>query len=196
MLRLVRALRPLRAIRKFPELRRTVEAFLRAVPALSTVAALTVFFFLVFGVVGVEMFEGEFHHRCAAEASPIELDASVPDSAVLPGAGDPGQLRSLLSPPPSLSMQLMANAPPNTTMAAAATAAAGAASSARHLRGGGGGGSGGGDLDDLGLCGSGSQAACNAGFECLNFRANPPASSTSGNFDTIGGAGVLILQVR
>lgn len=54
-IRLVRALRPLRTIRNFPELRRMVEAFLRAGPALSTVAALTAFFFLVFGIIGVEV---------------------------------------------------------------------------------------------------------------------------------------------
>ena len=87
MLRLVRALRPLRAIRKFPELRRTVEAFLRAVPALSTVAGLTAFFFLVFGVVGVEMYEGVFHHRCASTVSPGELEAAGVAGGISGGDG-------------------------------------------------------------------------------------------------------------
>lgn len=63
-IRLVRALRPLRTIRNFPELRRMVEAFLRAGPALSTVTALTAFFFLVFGIVGVELYKGSLHTRC------------------------------------------------------------------------------------------------------------------------------------
>ena len=67
-LRLVRVLRPLRTIRTFPELRRTVEGFLRAIPALSTVAALTCFFFLVFGVFGIEIFAGSFHTRCIDDA--------------------------------------------------------------------------------------------------------------------------------
>ena len=65
-LRALRALRPLRSIRSFPELRRTVVAFLKAGPALSSVVGLTIFFFLVFGIVGVELYEGALHHRCAA----------------------------------------------------------------------------------------------------------------------------------
>ena len=63
-LRMARALRPLRTIQRFPELRRVVEAFFRAGPALSTVSALTAFFILVFGVIGVEVFAGAFHQRC------------------------------------------------------------------------------------------------------------------------------------
>ena len=50
---LARALRPLRTLRNFPVLRRTVVAFLKAGPALTSVVAFTLFFYIVFGIVGV-----------------------------------------------------------------------------------------------------------------------------------------------
>lgn len=74
-LRVLRSLRPLRTIRQFPEVRRTIEAFLKAGAALSTVAALTAFFFLVFGIVGMEMFQGTLHTRCAYD--PLVSDAEA-----------------------------------------------------------------------------------------------------------------------
>jgi hypothetical protein len=87
-LQLARALRPLRSIRSFPELRRTVVAFLKAGPALSSVVGLTVFFFLVFGIVGVELYEGALHHRCAppAAVNASDLDLSPAEWQAARGA--------------------------------------------------------------------------------------------------------------
>ena len=76
-LQIARALRPLRTLRSFPELQRVVASFLAAAPALSSVMAFTVFFFLVSGTVGVELLQGSLHHRCAIAADEGELDVDL-----------------------------------------------------------------------------------------------------------------------
>lgn len=79
-MRLLRAFRPLRAIKQAPALRRTVVAFLNSIPALSTIAGLTASFILVFGVFGVELFAGAFRDRCDAVSDGLQtvnVDAEV-----------------------------------------------------------------------------------------------------------------------
>ena len=76
-LRAFRALRPLRALRRVPGMPLLVQSILDVLPKMANVFALCGFVFLVFGIVGVELFKGSLHHRCALPG----LDASSSASA-------------------------------------------------------------------------------------------------------------------
>jgi hypothetical protein len=62
-LRLLRVLRPLRLLSKNEGMQMIVDAFLRALPALGYVVVLTAFIFLIFSIVGMSLFLGNFY-RC------------------------------------------------------------------------------------------------------------------------------------
>jgi hypothetical protein len=63
-LRALRAFRPLRTVKRIPGLRVLVETIFAAIPHLTQVASLCLFLFFVFGIIGVEMWKGEFRNRC------------------------------------------------------------------------------------------------------------------------------------
>ena len=211
-LRLVRALRPLRTIRSFPDLRRNVEAFLRAGPALTTVAGLTTFFFLIFGVVGVEMFEGSLHMRCVfapaspstspvpppQPPSPLPRPLPFPPPPPFPPPSVPPPRSPLPPPPPSPSpfsserdRQLSGVGSAHNRELHQAHDAGGpllvycaADASVCGIAAGSSGGSGG----NAGVGGVGG------GGRCEHHRDNPPLSSTHGHFDSIREAFVVLLQ--
>ena len=64
-IRSVRVLRPLRALKKMPGMPMLVGSILNAIPKMRDVALLLGFIVVVFGIVGVELFKGALHHRCA-----------------------------------------------------------------------------------------------------------------------------------
>ena len=64
-LRAFRALRPLRALKRLPGMPMLVEWILSVLPKMGNVLALFGFVFLVFGIVGMELFKGVLHYRCA-----------------------------------------------------------------------------------------------------------------------------------
>ena len=64
-LRAVRALRPLRALKRLPGMPLLIQLIMDVIPKLSTVMLLCGFIFLVFGIVGMEVFKGGMHYRCA-----------------------------------------------------------------------------------------------------------------------------------
>ena len=63
-MRAVRVLRPLRTVNRVPGMRVLVRSLLDALPAMGSVVVLTSFIFLVFGIIGVQLFSGTLHHRC------------------------------------------------------------------------------------------------------------------------------------
>ena len=65
-MRAVRVLRPLRTVNRVPGMRVLVRSLLDALPAMGSVVVLTSFIFLVFGIIGVELFQGMLHDRCYA----------------------------------------------------------------------------------------------------------------------------------
>ena len=65
-LRSFRLLRPLRSISRFPGLRVLVETILSAIPQLGNIMLLATMYFLTFGIVGVQLWRGLFHHRCGS----------------------------------------------------------------------------------------------------------------------------------
>eukprot|EP00756_Hemistasia_phaeocysticola_P018451 Hpha_TRINITY_DN15595_c0_g2::TRINITY_DN15595_c0_g2_i1::g.108714::m.108714/K04842/SCN10A; voltage-gated sodium channel type X alpha len=63
-LRAFRALRPLRSINNIPGLKLIVNSLFLSVKGLLHVLSLVTFFFLVFGILGVQLFMGLFRYRC------------------------------------------------------------------------------------------------------------------------------------
>jgi hypothetical protein len=57
-------MRPLRAITKFPQLRFLVVLLLQSIPMLSNVIGLCCFIFFVFGILGVQLFQGTLRGTC------------------------------------------------------------------------------------------------------------------------------------
>ncbi len=67
VIRSVRALRPLRALKRVPGMPQMIAALMAAMPKLGNVVALCAFIFLVFGIVGMELFKGVLHYRYALD---------------------------------------------------------------------------------------------------------------------------------
>ena len=65
VLRAFRALRPLRALKRVPGMPMLVQWILSVLPKMGNVLMLCGFVFLVFCIVGMELFKGALHNRCA-----------------------------------------------------------------------------------------------------------------------------------
>ena len=76
-LRAFRALRPLRALKRVPGMPMLVQWILSVLPKMANVLLLCGFVFLVFGIVGMELFKGSLHQRCAADG----FDAGADEEA-------------------------------------------------------------------------------------------------------------------
>jgi len=63
-LRALRVLRPLRAVNKFPKLKNLVVLLGQCVAKLVTVVGICCFLFLVFGILGVQLYKGTLRGRC------------------------------------------------------------------------------------------------------------------------------------
>ncbi len=62
-LRTVRALRPLRTINRVPGLRVLVVTIINSIPQLNQAAILGLFIFLLFGIIGMQQWQGDMHGR-------------------------------------------------------------------------------------------------------------------------------------
>ncbi|XP_063429093.1 sodium channel protein para-like isoform X4 [Mytilus trossulus] len=60
-LRTLRALRPLRAVSRWEGMRVVVNALIKAIPSIANVLLVCLVFWLIFGIVGVQFFNGKFH---------------------------------------------------------------------------------------------------------------------------------------
>ena len=63
-LRVVRVLRPLRTLSVLPGMRTLIGTVIRAIPMIGNVILLCVFFFTVFGILGLQLFMGAFRNKC------------------------------------------------------------------------------------------------------------------------------------
>lgn len=70
MLRALRVFRPLRTVKRVPSMRRLVSIMLRSIPELGNTIAFMLFFFVVFGIVGIQTFNGSFYQRCRLTEMP------------------------------------------------------------------------------------------------------------------------------
>eukprot|EP00966_Prymnesium_polylepis_P084247 1950179-Prymnesium_polylepis.1 len=71
-LRSIRVLRPLRTVRRIRGMRVVVQSLLHSLPQMATVAALLLFMFILFGVMGIQLFKGQLHWRCVPESIAVE----------------------------------------------------------------------------------------------------------------------------
>ncbi|EGZ10885.1 hypothetical protein PHYSODRAFT_337659 [Phytophthora sojae] len=78
--RAVRVLRPLRSLSAFPGMRRLITALLNAIPALQSVVALQMFAFLIFGILGIQLFGGRMGHVCRLTEFPVRMPATAANS--------------------------------------------------------------------------------------------------------------------
>ncbi|XP_040187412.1 sodium channel protein type 4 subunit alpha isoform X1 [Rana temporaria] len=75
-LRTLRALRPLRALSRFEGMRVVVNALLGAIPSIMNVLLVCLIFWLIFSIMGVNMFAGKFY-RCINTTTSELFDLSV-----------------------------------------------------------------------------------------------------------------------
>ncbi|XP_030077808.1 sodium channel protein type 4 subunit alpha isoform X2 [Microcaecilia unicolor] len=75
-LRTLRALRPLRALSRFEGMRVVVNALLGAIPSIMNVLLVCLIFWLIFSIMGVNLFAGKFY-RCINTTSSELFDMSV-----------------------------------------------------------------------------------------------------------------------
>ena len=73
-IRALRALRPLRTLRFLPGMPVLIGSIFKSIPPLGNVAGLCSFIFLIFGIVGEELFEGALHYQCHYEGESIPPD--------------------------------------------------------------------------------------------------------------------------
>jgi hypothetical protein len=175
VIRSVRALRPLRALKRVPGMPQMIAALMSAFPKLANVLALCAFIFLVFGIVGMELFKGALRSRCYALSPPPP----------------PAPLLHLVNGVP---IDVPAPSPPTASVAAqqALLDAAALGSRARRaapvgvapL-----------DEDDF-VCSDGgvpgAQGTCEPGEVCLYYGYNPAYGTES--FDSITAACMTIFQ--
>ncbi|OQR96937.1 Voltage-gated Ion Channel (VIC) Superfamily [Achlya hypogyna] len=73
-LRILRVLRPLRTLHSFPGLKVLVNGVLSSLPALIDVGILLGFSYLVFAILGMEIWAGAYHNRCRLTEFPVVLN--------------------------------------------------------------------------------------------------------------------------
>jgi voltage-dependent calcium channel L type alpha-1D len=74
--RIIRALRPLKLLKSFEELKNIMAAFSEAVPFLITVSSLLLFFFVLFGTMGVNLFGGALTRVCEVHGNELACTES------------------------------------------------------------------------------------------------------------------------
>ena len=71
-LRALRVIRPLRSVKRVPSMRRLVTIMLRSLPELGNTLVFMLFFFIVFGIIGIQTFHGAIYQRCRLSENPVD----------------------------------------------------------------------------------------------------------------------------
>ena len=74
VLRAVRVLRALRMVNRVPSLKKIVRTLIGAFPELANVVTLFCMFIFLFGILGVNLFEGKLHFRCTEPGALEPID--------------------------------------------------------------------------------------------------------------------------
>ena len=164
VLRAFRALRPLRALKRVPGMPVLVQWILSVLPKMGNVLMLCGFVFLVFGIVGMELFKGSLHYRCA-------LDGFV-ETPGHPSSQDAARLRR----------QLMHLRGRDLKSGGGAGTAGGGAMDHQA------------EFDTGVSCGASSAPAggCPAGSRCMYFDDNPMGGISS--FDSVASAFIAFMS--
>ncbi|KAH9495026.1 Sodium channel protein type 2 subunit alpha [Bulinus truncatus] len=84
-IRTLRALRPLRAVSRWEGMRVVVNALFKAIPSICNVLLVCLVFWLIFGIMGVQLFNGKFH-ACICDGKKCQADV-VPNRTVCESMG-------------------------------------------------------------------------------------------------------------
>lgn len=71
ILRLLRVLRPLRTFKRVPRMRQMVSIILKSLPELVNTLLFLGFFFVVFGILSINSFQGKLYQRCRLYENPV-----------------------------------------------------------------------------------------------------------------------------
>ena len=71
-LRVVRVIRPLKSINAMPSMRQLVSALISSLPELGNVTIFLGFVFILFGILGLQQFNGIVYSRCRMTEKPLE----------------------------------------------------------------------------------------------------------------------------
>ena len=88
-----RALRPLRTLSVLPGMRTLIGTVIRAIPMIGNVILLCVFFFTVFGILGLQLFMGAFRNKCFTARARRDARRTPPTTT-----SSPASTRRLCSP--------------------------------------------------------------------------------------------------
>jgi hypothetical protein len=75
-IRTMRALRPLRALRRFPGMKLAVNCLLKSIPLMFPMALVSFLFFLIFAILGLQLFAGKFWYCYLASGGEVEVEDS------------------------------------------------------------------------------------------------------------------------
>eukprot|EP00392_Amoebophrya_sp_AT5.2_P005420 g5429.t1 len=89
MLRVFRVLRPLRALTTMPEMKVLVNTVLQSIPKLGNVLSMTVFLLFIFGVLGLNLWQGIYERRCRTRGDVRWVTATQPGCTI--GADEEGR---------------------------------------------------------------------------------------------------------
>jgi hypothetical protein len=70
-LRNLRVLRPLKSINAIPSMRRLVGTLISSLPQLANVTIFLSFIFILFGILGLQLFEGTLYNSCRVTPEPV-----------------------------------------------------------------------------------------------------------------------------
>ena len=195
VLRAFRALRPLRALKRLPGMPVLVQWILSVLPKMGNVLMLCGFVFLVFGIVGVELFKGSLHYRCALEG----FDETPGHPTGHPTAHPADRMDSRRS----LLQAMTSRTTTTTTTLTSARGGSGTQLGARSLRpvrgrtlkglsGGGGSLDSQGEFDTGITCNPAHNDRCPSGTSCMYFDNDPMSGVNS--FDSVGSALIAFMS--
>lgn len=91
-IRSIRALRPLRSIKRMPGVKALVDTMIEAAPGLANVVMLCAFIFLVFGILGMQLFKGVLRYHCFEPGATQPVDDAAICRPSDPSLCAPGQV--------------------------------------------------------------------------------------------------------
>ncbi|XP_066490781.1 sodium channel protein type 2 subunit alpha-like isoform X4 [Tiliqua scincoides] len=90
-LRTLRALRPLRALSRFEGMRVVVNALIGAIPSIMNVLLVCLIFWLIFSIMGVNLFAGTFYHCINTTDKVMFSSSQVPNKSACEALGELGR---------------------------------------------------------------------------------------------------------
>lgn len=81
-LRAFRLLRPLKLLTSIPSLKMLFGTLISSVKSLGNILGLAVFFFTIFSILGVSLWQGKIHYRCYDTPEPVDGEWKLTDGII------------------------------------------------------------------------------------------------------------------